>query len=141
VAISVLALVVAWAGQTTTVGLPVLLGTLLAVALVRLLQPLPPIDIASVDSMTLPSAPSKVEVISVPDAAPESGPFQQQAFAPRRVPPTLGIDGILSQPAFLRPVTFHGEMPTAMPVVSPDRLLFANVPKFVAPGRVCKKTM
>ena len=134
-AIAIVGTLVAWAHQTTTVALPAALAALLTLALVRLLQPLPPLDLASVSSLD-PTAPPPPPIAIPPPALPPAPAPRPPAFAPQ----PAALDP-WAPSMFLRPVTFHGEMPRRVPVVAPDTLLFGRGSRASLPGRVSKKTL
>jgi hypothetical protein len=136
ITIGVVALITAWANQTTTVGLPLFLVALTLLILVRFLQPLPPIDYAAV-SQLLPSEDD--------DPPPAAGEPQPQPSAPPMFP-AEGPAKSQAQGSFLTPVTFGGEMPLFVPasairqgppLLPPDALLFGKVSR----PRISKKTL
>ena len=125
VATGIVTLGVAWASRTTGVGLPVFLACLVLLFLVRLLQPLPPIDYASVSH--LPSAPPASEVLVV--APPPPPP----PAAPHLRPPPSTPPAFLFQP----PAPPQGQRAS----LAPDALLFGRVSRQPFGTRMNKKTL
>jgi hypothetical protein len=140
-ATAIVTLAVAWASRTTAACLPVFLGALVVLFLVRLLQPLPPIDLASAHDLlhpteiVVPSAPPAREVLAPASTAavyraarPPQPPSPYMALA--TAPPLLVSEtSQMSMRAFLSPP----QAPRGA-VLAADALLFGG-------GRVSKKTL
>jgi hypothetical protein len=130
----IVTLAVAWSHRTTTVVLPLFLAALLILMLVRLLQPLPPIDIASTSQLVVhddvaPSAPPASDIQTARPLAPVQGVYFP---VPPSVPPPLR--------SFFPPAPpGSGQALRVLP--APDALLFGHVSRAPGGPRVGKKTL